>query len=95
MLENASCEFQLVEYLQETPSESELRSILSLLGLKASALVRKSEPVYKEQFDGKILSEEQWIQALIAHPILIERPILIHGNKAVIGRPPSRVLEIL
>lgn len=84
---------EIVEYLKEPPSKKELRNILKLLDLQAIDLVRKSEQIFKEQYKGKELSNEEWIDAMISSPKLIERPIIIDGNKAVIGRPPERVLE--
>ena len=58
-------------------------------------LVRKGEDVYKENYAGKTLTDAQWLEALAKHPILIERPIVVRGDRAVIGRPPERVLDLL
>jgi arsenate reductase len=85
----------VVEYLKDVPSASQLKEILSLLGIKAEQLLRKGEAVYKEQYKGKNLSEDQWIAAMVLNPKLIERPIVISGGKARIGRPPELVLEIV
>lgn len=57
--------------------------------------VRKGEEVYKLEFKGRSLTEAEWLDALVAHPILIERPIVVCGERAVIGRPPEKVLELL
>lgn len=62
--------------------------------MKASEVVRKTENLYKLKFANKEYSESEWIKILAENPILIERPIIIHGNKAVIGRPPEKVLEL-
>jgi len=86
---------QIVEYLQHVPNKKEITDILKLLGIPAEKLIRKGEEVYKEKFKGKSLSEDEWIQAMVENPKLIERPIVVNGSKAVIGRPPERVLEIL
>lgn len=88
-------EAEVVKYLEDTPSKEEIKTLLKKLGMKAVELVRKGEEIYKEQYKGRDLSEEEWIDALVQHPKLIERPIFIHGDKAVIGRPPERILEIL
>jgi arsenate reductase len=85
----------VVEYLKKSPTKDELRAILKKLGMKPEQIVRKGEDVYKEKFANKTMSDDQWLDALAQHPILIERPIVIKGNRAVIGRPPERVRELL
>lgn len=95
LLQEKNIEPEIIKYLDTPPSSSELREILKKLGIKAEQLVRKSEKIYKENYKGKTLSEEQWIEAMVKHPKLIERPIVIKGNKAVIGRPPQNVLELI
>lgn len=85
---------EIIEYLKNPPSPSELKEILSKLKMKPEELIRKGEPIYKEKFAGKDYSDEQWIKIMIENPILIERPIVVDGNKAIIGRPPEKVLEI-
>jgi len=82
---------QIIKYLEEPPSESELQDLLQKLGIKAEALVRKGEAIYKEQLKGKNLSEAEWIRAMVQYPKLIERPIVVKGERAVIGRPPQNV----
>ena len=86
----------VVEYLKEPPSADEIREILQLLGLEPRQLMRQHEAPYKElNLADENLSRETLIQAMIDHPIMIERPIVIHGNKAVIGRPPEKILDIV
>ena len=86
----------VVEYLSSPPSFTELNEVLGILGLEPRDLMRKHEAPYKENnLDNPDLTREQLIQAMIEHPVLIERPIVINGNKAAIGRPPEKVLEIL
>jgi len=86
----------VVEYLEQPPSVAELTEILELLSLEPRELMRKHEAPFKAMnLDDTNLSREELIQAMVDNPILIERPIIIHGNKATIGRPPERVLEIL
>ncbi len=86
---------QVVEYLKYCPSFEELKAIIDKLGLKPFDIIRKGEKIYKESYKGKDLSDDEWIQAMIENPILIERPIVVKANKAAVGRPPEQVLEIL
>lgn len=86
---------EVVEYLKTVPSEEELMEIIEILGIKTEELVRKSESIYKEQYKGKELSSKQWVKAMVQNPKLIERPIVIKGNQAVIGRPPENVKQLL
>ena len=88
-------EARIVEYLKTPPSRDELCAVLQKLGMKASELVRRGEEEYKQHYAGRTLSEDEWLDALIAHPILIERPIVVRGDRAVVGRPPEKVLELL
>ena len=83
------------EYLKEGVSESELKDVVSKLGIKPEALIRKGEADYKENFKGKNLSDDEWIKAMVQYPKLIERPIIIKDNKAVIARPTGRIEELL
>jgi arsenate reductase len=86
----------VIEYLNAPPDFAELSEVLDLLGIEPRELMRQHEAPYKENtLDNPALSREQLIQAMIDNPILIERPIIINGNKATIGRPPEKVLDIL
>ncbi|MGQ0829182.1 MAG: arsenate reductase (glutaredoxin) [Bacteroidota bacterium] len=91
ILQEDGIRFETIEYLKTPPSQKEIKELLKMLKLKAEDIVRKSEPIFKERFIGKKLTEAQWIKALADNPILIERPIIIKGNKAIIGRPPEKV----
>lgn len=95
LLNERGVEPKVIEYLKTPPTAKELKAIVAKLGVKPEALVRKGEDVYKQKFAGKTLTDTQWIQALAANPILIERPIVVRGDKAVIGRPPENVEKIL
>ena len=86
---------QIVEYLKAPPSEAELTAIVRKLGLSPAQLVRRNEAVFKEKYAGKSLTDAQWIKALVANPILIERPIVVRGDQAVIGRPPENAKRLL
>lgn len=95
LLEEAGKEFEVVKYLENIPSEKELKEIIKLLKISPIELVRKNEKVWKEEFKGKELSDAEIISAMVNNPKLIERPIIINGNKAVIGRPTEKILEII
>lgn len=96
LLEQREGPIEVIEYLKTPPDEQELEKILQLLGLEPRQLMRTKESIYQELgLDDKNLSREQLIAAMVANPILIERPIVINNGKAAIGRPPETVLEIL
>jgi len=95
LLAERQVEVEVVEYLKTPPTRPELKALLAKLGIAASDLVRQGEAVFQENYAGQILDEAGWLEALVAHPILIERPIVVCGDRAVIGRPPERVLELL
>lgn len=87
--------FEVVKYLDNNLSVEALKEIVALLNINPIDLVRKNEAIWKSDFKGKTLTDSETIEAMVNHPKLIERPIVISGNKAVIGRPPERILEIL
>ena len=95
ILENSGKEFQIVKYLEDSPSKSALAEIIQLLGIQPIELVRKNEAIWKSDFKGKNLNNDDIIDAMVKYPKLIERPIVINGNKAIIGRPPSLILDII
>jgi arsenate reductase len=86
---------EIIEYLKDVPSKNELETIIQLLDVVPESLIRKGEADYKDNFKGKNLSNEEWIQAMLDFPKLIERPIVVKGNKAILGRPPENVLVLL
>jgi len=95
ILEKSGESFEIVNYLETVPSKKELTDIIDLLGISPIELVRKNESIWKEKFKNKNLTNEEIIKAMIDFPKLIERPIVINGNKAAIGRPSSKILEII
>ena len=95
ILENSGKEFETVKYLDTIPSTEELKEVISLLNISPIDLVRKNEKNWKEEYKGKELSDAEIIKAMVENPKLIERPIVINGNKAVIGRPPETIKEII
>lgn len=94
LLKENGVEPEVLLYLENIPTVSELKELLSKLGIKPIQLIRKGEKDWKENYNGKELSDAQIIDAMVAYPKLIERPIVVKGNKAVIGRPPENVLEL-
>lgn len=95
ILESSGKDFEIVNYLENIPTKSELKEILNLLGISPLALIRKNEAVWKENYKGRSLTDAELIDAMIENPKLIERPIVINGNKAAVGRPPEVIKEIL
>lgn len=95
LLQERGIEPNIVEYLKNPPDKRELEIITRKLGVKPEQIVRRGEASFKEKFAGKSLSDSEWLDALAKHPILIERPIVIKGERAVIGRPPENVLDLV
>lgn len=95
LLQDKGIETEIVEYLKTPPGADEIAAILKKLGIEARALMRTKEAPYKELGLAKVDDEKALIKAMAENPILIERPIVIKGSKAALGRPPEQVLEIL
>jgi arsenate reductase len=95
LLEEHGEEITLIKYLETPPTVAKLTELISLLGIAPIALVRQQEAQWKEKFKGKALTDAEIVNAMVAHPKLIERPIAIKGFKATVGRSPEKVLEIL
>jgi arsenate reductase len=94
-LEKSGQEYEIIKYLEDVPTFDELKEIIKKLGIKPIELVRRKEKIWMENFKDKQLSDDEVIQAMILNPILIERPIVINGNKAIIARPLEKVVAIL
>jgi arsenate reductase len=95
LLQEKGVEPQIIEYLKTPPTREELKALLHKLNLDAEQIVRKGEEIYRQHYAGKSMSGENWLDALVAHPILLERPIAVKGDRAVVGRPPENVLRLL
>lgn len=95
ILSEKNVEFKVVDYIKNPPTTKELTAILQQLNITPNDLIRKGEAIYKEIYKDKTFTNAEWIQIMVNNPILIERPIIVNGDKAVIGRPPEKVLEIL
>lgn len=95
ILEEQGVDYEVIEYLKTPPTTHELKELLKHLGMKPYDLIRKGEKIFKEEYKGKELTDEQWIAAMVAHPILIERPIIIRADRGVVARPPELTNDII
>ena len=94
IIETAGITTEIIKYLENTPSKEELLDLLMKLNLKPADILRKGETAYKEIIKGKKFGDEELIQIMIENPKLIERPIVVKGNNAVLGRPPENVEKL-
>ncbi len=96
LIEDAGIIPEVILYLEQPPDAGALKGIIELLGCPVSDLIREGEALYRELgLAERTPDEDEWLRILISHPKLLERPIVVHNDKAVIGRPPENVLEIL
>ncbi|GJH40976.1 arsenate reductase (glutaredoxin) [Capnocytophaga sp. HP1101] len=95
LLKNSGKEYQVVDYLKKGLSKEEINNLLTKLKMSPMELIRTKENIWKEQFEGKILTDDEIIEAMVQYPKLIERPIVIVDNKAIIGRPTEKINEII
>ena len=95
ILEESGKDFEIVKYLENTPTKEELSDIIKLLGIKPIDLVRKNESIWKENYKNKQLSDNEIITAMVENPKLIERPIVVNKDKAIVGRPPENIKKII
>ncbi len=95
LLKDNNEEIEVQEYLKVVPTKSELKEILKMLQMKPLELIRKNETLFKENYKGKNLSDEEWIDIMLENPVLIERPIVVKDGKAAIGRPIEKIIELL
>ena len=94
LLDEKNIKPEIVLYLKETLSHAELKEVIKQLDIKPFSLIRKGEKLFKENYKGKKLSDDEWITVMVEHPVLIERPIVIHNGRAKVGRPPESVLDL-
>ena len=88
-------EVEIIEYMGNPPTFEDLELILVKLAISPIDLIRNKEEIWEEEYKGKELKDDEIIQAIVNHPKIMERPIVINGMKAIIGRPPENVLEII
>jgi len=86
---------EIIQYLKDPPSIPELKDLLVKMDMKPEEIIRTGEKIYRENYKGRKLTDEEWFNILVENPILIERPIVVSGEKAVLGRPPEKILEII
>lgn len=94
-LDESKQEYEVINYLVDTPTADEVKSLLKKLNINPIALVRQKEVLWISNYKGQTLTDDQIIDAMVKHPILIERPIVVNGDKAVIARPFEKATEIL
>jgi arsenate reductase len=95
LLTARGADVEIVEYLKTPPSRDTLAAIVAKLGIDAGDLIRRGEDVFKGEYAGRTLSHDDALDAMAKHPILMERPIAVAGDRAVVGRPPEKVLTLL
>ena len=96
LLQEAGVQPEVIEYLENPPTSDELDAILHALQMEPTQLMRKGESLYKELgLQEKQLTRQQAIDTMVQHPLLIERPIIVKGERAVVGRPPENVHQLL
>ena len=95
ILEEKNIDHKVIEYLKEPLDIEKLKKILKILDLKAIDIIRKSEAEYKDNNIGAIKDDNKILEAILKHPKILQRPIILNGEKGVIGRPPENILSIL
>ena len=94
ILNDLAVSVEIVDYMKNPPKKEILLRLIQLLGIYPSDLVRKNEKLYKEKFEVIEIKEDEWIDILAKNPILLQRPIILYGDKALIARPPEKILEL-
>ena len=95
LIENSGKKFEVIKYLENPPTITELTEIISKLGIDPIELVRKKEKIWIEEFKNKTFSSQELIEIMVKNPILIERPIVINGEKAIVARPIEKAIVII
>ncbi len=95
LLQDRGIEPEVILYLDHPPDKAQLKALLDKLGMRAAELVRRGEEEYRSCGLSRDSSDEEVLEAMAAHPRLIERPIVVRGRRAVLGRPPENVLQLI
>jgi arsenate reductase len=95
LLQKSGNEIIIIDYLKNPPTPKELKTVLAKLDVNIKSIIREKEKVFIEQFKNKKFTDDEWVQILCEHPILIERPIVIDGFKAIVARPPELADELI
>ena len=95
ILEDKKEDLEIIKYLDSPITKEKLTEVIALLGIQPIDLIRKNEAIWKQEYKGKEITDTELIQIMCEHPKLIERPIVIKDGKAIIGRPPEKVIDIL
>jgi len=94
LIKQQGIEPEIVLYKTTPPTAEELKDVIAKTGLKPIDIIRKGEKIFKEKYKTEQHTDDEWINIMIAYPELIQRPIVIKGNKAILGRPPENVIEL-
>tara|TARA_B100001250_G_scaffold384703_1_gene379792 strand:- start:13230 stop:13574 length:345 start_codon:yes stop_codon:yes gene_type:complete len=95
IIQSNNCEVTIVEYLKNPIHKSELKNLIRMLNISVFDLIRKEEKIFKQNYKNQKLTEDECFDLLCRHPILIQRPIVVKDNAAILGRPPINVLDLL
>ena len=93
-MDNSKEKFEVIKYLEDRFTVDELQNIINKLGIPPIDLVRKKEKIWIEKFKSRTLTDQEIIEAMVSNPTLIERPIVVNGNKAIIARPTEKAAEV-
>ena len=95
IIKESGHDVEIIEYLKTPPTAEELEDVLQKLNLPIEYLIRTGEEIYKTEYKGKELTDAEWIEALVEHPNMLERPIVVNNEQAILGRPPENVQKLL
>ena len=95
IIKESGKDVDIIEYLKTPPTAEELEEVLLKLNLPIEYLIRTGEEIYKTEYKDKELTDAEWIQALVEHPNMLERPIVVNDDQAILGRPPENVQKLL
>ena len=95
IIKESGHDVEIIEYLKTPPTAEELEDVLQKLNLPIEYLIRTGEEIYKTEYKGKELTDAEWIEALVEHPNMLERPIVVNNDQAILGRPPENVQKLL